>query len=77
MNKDNEKLYDALDNIAYVNRKNNFMMLPEESADEEPFLLSQLKEQIDIAIAKYISNDLNSERVQFYGLEASSNKNNG
>ena len=69
MKKDNEKLYDALDNIAYVNRKNNFMMLPEEAEDERPFLLSQLKEQINIAISKYANDKKNAERVQFYGLE--------
>lgn len=69
MKLDNEKLYDALDKIAYVNRKNNFMMLPEEEADERPFLLSQLKEQINIAISEYANDKKNIERVQFYGLE--------
>ena len=69
MNIDNEKLYDALDNIAYVNRKNNFMMLPEDKADERPFLLSQLKEQINIAISKYCEDPNNAERVQFYELQ--------
>jgi len=68
MKLDNEKLFNALDNIAYVNRKNNFMMLPEDKADERPFLLSQLKEQINIAINKYCEDPNNAERVQFYGL---------
>ena len=69
MKLDNEKLFNALDNIAYVNRKNNFMMLPEDKADERPFLLSQLKEQINIAINKYCEDPNNAERVQFYGLQ--------
>ena len=70
MKLDNEKLYNALDNIAYVNRKNNFMMLPKDEADERPFLLSQLKEQLDIAISEYCKDPNNAERVQFYGLQA-------
>jgi hypothetical protein len=46
MNIDNEKLFKALDNIAYVNRSDNFMMLPETQEDEMPFLLSQLQQQL-------------------------------
>ena len=34
MNIDNEKLFKALDNIAYVNRSDNFMMLPETQEEE-------------------------------------------
>ena len=68
MNIDNEKLYDALDNIAYVNRKGDFMMLPEDPKDEMPFLLFQLKKNIDIAIKKYCEDANNSERADFYGL---------
>ena len=46
MNIDNEKLFKALDNIAHVNRSDNFMMLPEDQEDEKPFLLSQLQTQL-------------------------------
>ena len=73
MKLDNEKLYDALDNMAYVNRKNNCMMLPKDEADERPFLLSQLKEQLDIAIIEYCEDPNNAERVQFYGLQTTKN----
>jgi hypothetical protein len=57
MNTDNEKLYEALDNIAYVN---SFMMLPENKEDEMPFLLSQLCRQL--------KKPDNKERVEFYRL---------
>lgn len=66
---DNDKLFKALDCIAYVNRKANFMMLPEDIDDEKPFLLSQLREQLDAAIAEYCEDSENLERVKYYGLQ--------
>lgn len=69
MTKDNEKLFDALDKITYVNRKDNFMMLPNEEEDEKPFLLSQLKHQLQYAIKEYCKDSANSERVKFYRLD--------
>lgn len=68
MDIDNEKLFEALDRIAYVNREGNFAMLPEDVEDEMPFLLSQLKLQLKKAIDNYISEPKNEERTQFYGL---------
>ena len=68
MNTDNEKLYEALDNIAYVNRKSDFMMLPENKEDEMPFLLSQLQKQLQRAIDNYVKEPDNKERVEFYRL---------
>ena len=56
MNIDNEKLFKALDNIAYVNRSENFMMLPENQEDQEPFLLAQLQTQLKQAVEKYVSD---------------------
>tara|TARA_R100001510_G_C7641048_1_gene198684 strand:+ start:1489 stop:1701 length:213 start_codon:yes stop_codon:yes gene_type:complete len=68
MNIDNEKLFKALDNIAHVNRSDNFMMLPEDQEDEKPFLLSQLQTQLKRAVDEYVSNPNNEERVKFYKL---------
>ena len=68
MNIDNEKLFKALDNIAYVNRSDNFMMLPEDQEDQEPFLLAQLQTQLKQAVEKYVSDPKNKERVSFYRL---------
>ena len=68
MNIDNEKLFKALDNIAYVNRSDNFMMLPENQEDQEPFLLAQLQTQLKQAVEKYVSDPENKERVSFYKL---------
>lgn len=68
MNIDNEKLFKALDNIAYVNRSDNFMMLPENQEDQEPFLLAQLQTQLKQAVEKYMSDPENKERVSFYRL---------
>ena len=68
MNIDNEKLFKALDNIAYVNRSDNFMMLPETQEDEMPFLLSQLQQQLQTAVDNYAQKPENKERVEFYRL---------
>ena len=68
MNIDNEKLFKALDNIAYVNRSDNFMMLPETQEDEMPFLLSQLQQQLQRAVDNYEQKPENKERVEFYRL---------
>ena len=68
MNEDNEKLFDALDCIGYVNRKMDFIMLPEEESDEKPFLLMKLKEEIDRALKTYCADKVNAEKVEFYEL---------
>ena len=68
MNIDNEKLFKALDNIAYVNRSDNFMMLPETQEDEMPFLLSQLQQQLQRAVDNYAQKPENKERVEFFRL---------
>ena len=68
MNIDNEKLFKALDNIAYVNRSENFMMLPENQEDQEPFLLAQLQTQLKQVVEKYVSDPKNKERASFYKL---------
>ena len=54
MEKDNEKLFDALDLIAYVNRSSNFAMLPSDPKDERPFMLQQLSRQKKTAIQNYM-----------------------
>lgn len=69
MEKDNEKLFDALDLIAYVNRSSNFAMLPSDPKDERPFMLQQLSRQIKTAIQNYMEDPDNEERVSFYQLK--------
>ena len=69
MENDNEKLFDALDLIAYVNRSSNFAMLPTDPKDEKPFMLQQLSSQIKKAIKNYIEDPDNEERVSFYRLK--------
>ena len=69
MEKDNEKLFDALDLIAYVNRSSNFAMLPSDPKDERPFMLQQLSRQIKTAIQNYMEDPDNAERVDYYKLK--------
>ena len=69
MEKDNEKLFEALDLIAYVNRSSNFAMLPSDPKDERPFLLLYLSRQIQTAIHAYMEDSDNAERVDYYKLK--------
>tara|TARA_R100000995_G_C3445498_1_gene105447 strand:+ start:615 stop:833 length:219 start_codon:yes stop_codon:yes gene_type:complete len=68
MNIDNEKLYDALDSMAYVLREGSGMMLPDNPEDEKPFLLAQLKRVLDNLIKEYVENSDNEERSTYYNL---------
>ena len=68
MTKDNEKLFEALDNIAYVARKSGGMILPEHPLDEKPFMISEIKKNLDILIKKLKDDPSNAERCRYYGL---------
>tara|TARA_R100001510_G_C7651316_1_gene208973 strand:+ start:1301 stop:1525 length:225 start_codon:yes stop_codon:yes gene_type:complete len=68
MNIDNEKLFEALDCLAYVNRTGCYAQLPTDQADEKPFLLRQIKEQLDTLISEYANDKDNAERVEYFGL---------
>ena len=63
---DQARLEQAVDNLLYVARKSNFALFPTDSADLKPFLLSLVKDAIDVLIHDYIKEDL--ERAKFYGL---------
>ena len=60
------KLESVLDNLMYVDRSNAFIVMPENSEDVKPFLLSNIKKYLESVIKTVVQED--PERAKYYDL---------
>lgn len=70
------KLESVLDNLMYVDRSNALIVMPENSEDVKPFLLSNIKKYLESVIKTVVQED--PERAKYYDLsEGEIEMNNG
>lgn len=70
------KLESVLDNLMYVDRSNALVVMPENSEDVKPFLLSNIKKYLESVIKTVVQED--PERAKYYDLsEGEIEMNNG
>ena len=60
------KLESVLDNLMYVDRSNALIVMPENSEDVKPFLLSNIKKYLESVIKTVVQED--PERAKYYDL---------
>ncbi len=60
------KLESVLDNLMYVDRSNALIVMPENSEDVKPFLLSNIKKYLESVIKTVVQED--PERAKYYEL---------
>jgi len=60
------KLESVLDNLMYVDRSNALVVMPENSEDVKPFLLSNIKKYLESVIKTVVQED--PERAKYYEL---------
>ena len=60
------KLESVLDNLMYVDRSNALVVMPENSEDVKPFLLSNIKKYLESVIKTVVQED--PERAKYYDL---------
>lgn len=60
------KLESVLDNLMYVDRSHALIVMPENSEDVKPFLLSNIKKYLESVIKTVVQED--PERAKYYEL---------
>ncbi len=60
------KLESVLDNLMYVDRSNALVVMPENSEDVKPFLLSNIKKELESVVKSVDQED--PERAKYYEL---------
>lgn len=63
-----EQLCSVYDTLLNLQKRSSTVFAPEDELDRKPFMLMNIKNEVDAIIKEYCAEDADSDRPTFYGL---------